>query len=920
MKAVQPRRRGASGVPGVSRGVVAWLAVLVVALSGGHGSGNGGGGGMVMMVSAQPGGSSPPVLATSPPSPPPPNRDWTFAGGVYNEPVRWTNRSVITVISTVVIMPGFFLSIEEGTVIQVRPNCTSHEAVLWGVDNCGGANALPSIIIMPGAQLMAVGHPERPITFRAESQTAMVADDFVTGAWGGIFVLGNARLSQGVAVPASMGNHLAHFTSNIPSSVLPGAGNKLGNNGADLFMKYGKDLDEYSCGRVEYVRVLNGGGGGVTQNNIDALGFYGCGYATKIAHVEVAHSKTNGMTLSGGTASLKYVTVWNCGKDGIKVSNGYRGGMQYLFVTVPEHGGSAFRSEGTWTYNTALASDKQAADASMWRTHPIVYSSTFVAGDMTNITTVGTVTTQNGRYEAFGIVEVTMGSGLTLGNSIVLSTDVRPFGVCVKDCSTTMEVSHYHDPYETDKLWISPNNIIGGYGRSTGSAAKLAVFSTENATFRPYALSHGCEGLLNLADKSSPQLFSFDELTSSKNSSKTTMDPRPTNALFATSRTDAIPYLLGNPDVLADGTSSTKNSQIRGRHFTRTLPNVTFPGAFTTSPSSLWFAPWATHAAKLAPAPVLSRAYARLDVYDSAKCDRVINHLLVEQEQCYRASSAMHPQNANAPPAMQVHFRVEMVRILTPVASSWQVVMKPMLNAYDTLALCQAKSATGKTEWYSGVFDPIVKPAVCGAKNMTISAFGIAPGTFPSEDRYISVAWPNAEKACGEGPAQYMYMDAMNVNASAAAKMDEMLGVEPVRIPQVAAPRAGCYATRAQNTTSLMRATCTEGKLSAMYWDNKTGNVNCSATVRPTGVTEVPSGYQTCSTPDAGGLKGAHEFFALESHCGFLTHQLTLNNLTDFFGPFATYTRYRAPINVRREAYPWHQKECEPAKNFGYDV
>ena len=66
--------------------------------------------------------------------------------------------------------PGYFLSIEEGTVIVVRPTCNSSEAVLWGVDKCGGAGALPSIIIMPGAQLHAVGTmawPHTSILFRS---------------------------------------------------------------------------------------------------------------------------------------------------------------------------------------------------------------------------------------------------------------------------------------------------------------------------------------------------------------------------------------------------------------------------------------------------------------------------------------------------------------------------------------------------------------------------------------------------------------------------------------------------------------------------------------------------------------------------------------------------------------------------------
>ena len=41
-----------------------------------------------------------PPAGLSPPSPPPPNRDWNFAGGVYDRPVQWNADNVITMICT----------------------------------------------------------------------------------------------------------------------------------------------------------------------------------------------------------------------------------------------------------------------------------------------------------------------------------------------------------------------------------------------------------------------------------------------------------------------------------------------------------------------------------------------------------------------------------------------------------------------------------------------------------------------------------------------------------------------------------------------------------------------------------------------------------------------------------------------------
>jgi len=58
----------------------------------------------------------------------------------------WNNASVITVVSTVVITPGpggadNWLAIQEGTVVNFRPNCTSVEATQWGLDTCGDGRA-----------------------------------------------------------------------------------------------------------------------------------------------------------------------------------------------------------------------------------------------------------------------------------------------------------------------------------------------------------------------------------------------------------------------------------------------------------------------------------------------------------------------------------------------------------------------------------------------------------------------------------------------------------------------------------------------------------------------------------------------------------------------------------------------------------
>ena len=77
--------------------------------------------------------------------------------------------------------------------------------------------------------------------------------------------------------------------------------------------------------------VLGGGGrnesnpAAMADHDMPALGFFGCGFATKVSHVELAHSGGHGLYLSGGMVSPSRVVAWNNAGAGVKTSGGYRG-------------------------------------------------------------------------------------------------------------------------------------------------------------------------------------------------------------------------------------------------------------------------------------------------------------------------------------------------------------------------------------------------------------------------------------------------------------------------------------------------------------------------------------------------------------------------------------------------------------------
>jgi hypothetical protein len=421
-----------------------------------------------------------------------------------------------------------------------------------------------------------------------------------------------------------------------PSSSLHGSQDPEHVTGG--FLKYGGYKDEGSCGRVEYVRVFNAGGG---TSEASALGFFACGHGTRVAHVEVAHSQGNGVALAGGMTMLKYVTVYNALKVGVNVSNGYRGGIQFLHVDVPTNGTSAFTSQGVW------ASFPASLDKTSFRTHPMVYGATFIAGDIVNKTHAGA-----GRGIPLPIVDVALGSGLTMANSIVMSVSSRPFGIRVADCSPVMDVSHFHGELDNAEQWfsndridVSQHNVVAGFGpfprNALGVPQKPTTMADQkNLTWKPYHLGSGCNGTLNLADTSLPQFYAFESMSSlgEEAMAENTFDPRPTVALQASSYADPVPF-----DVVK-GMAATKNADVvwkLRRHFTRRAANATIPGAFapSNSSSSIWYAPWSELSNSLPKLEDAGRLYARLTTFhpDSTDCSRVVANMMIQQGHCYKA-------------------------------------------------------------------------------------------------------------------------------------------------------------------------------------------------------------------------------------------------------------------------------------------
>ena len=106
-----------------------------------------------------------------------------------------------------VIKPGAYLAITPGATISFRSDCDAEDAKLWGLTNPGGVNvSKPSIVVMKGAKLYAKGTAEEPIVFRPKDPDALDVHTgrYTRGAWGGVVVLGDARVGWNDADDAQL--------------------------------------------------------------------------------------------------------------------------------------------------------------------------------------------------------------------------------------------------------------------------------------------------------------------------------------------------------------------------------------------------------------------------------------------------------------------------------------------------------------------------------------------------------------------------------------------------------------------------------------------------------------------------------------------------------------------------------------------
>ncbi len=182
----------------------------------------------------------------------------------------WYSDTIYQLAGRIAVEAGATLTIEPGTIIKGEAGT--------------GANAT-ALLIARGANIVAQGTPSQPIIFTSVadeiSQADVAAGNFaspnldptINGLWGGVIILGNAKISP---KPDAAGEVTAVQIEGIPTSDPNGL--------------YGGNDDNDNSGVFSFVSIRHGGANIGSGNEINGLTLGGVGSLTTINNIEIGRT------------------------------------------------------------------------------------------------------------------------------------------------------------------------------------------------------------------------------------------------------------------------------------------------------------------------------------------------------------------------------------------------------------------------------------------------------------------------------------------------------------------------------------------------------------------------------------------------------------------------------------------------------
>lgn len=164
-----------------------------------------------------------------------------------------------------------------------------------------------------GNRINAVGTASQPIIFTSESNVLGTADDQTSQQWGGVVLLGRARITDCLAPGAAPGTAACERDTEGSSGALYGGANDADNSG-----------------RMSYVQIRYSGFALAGGSELQGLTPSGVGSGTQLDHIQVHNSSDDGIEAFGGNVHFKHLVLTGNEDDNFDSDVGYRGTVQYV--------------------------------------------------------------------------------------------------------------------------------------------------------------------------------------------------------------------------------------------------------------------------------------------------------------------------------------------------------------------------------------------------------------------------------------------------------------------------------------------------------------------------------------------------------------------------------------------------------------
>jgi hypothetical protein len=162
-----------------------------------------------------------------------------------------------------------------------------------------------SLFILRGARIIADGTADQPIVFTS-SRAAGVRQP---GDWGGLIIVGNAKINRSGSVEVEGTNTSAQNYSVLYS---------------------GGTADNDNSGSLSYVRVEFAGYAPALNFELNSFTFAAVGSGTKIHYLQSMASLDDAFEFFGGGLDGDHLVAYETGDDMFDMSEGFQGRLQYL--------------------------------------------------------------------------------------------------------------------------------------------------------------------------------------------------------------------------------------------------------------------------------------------------------------------------------------------------------------------------------------------------------------------------------------------------------------------------------------------------------------------------------------------------------------------------------------------------------------